>query len=151
MKKKPTLIVIQTLLFWPAGYKKEGKTVLKYFIAGSGAALVQLATYYLLIQLLGVEMYIFSTSVAFVIAMSISFILQKYWTFRDNSLRRIPRQLIIFFTIALMNLILNGFLMYMAVNILNRYMVAQIVVMGIIAVASFILNRTMTFTNNNNE
>jgi len=134
------------LLRFPPAYIKEGKLVTKYIIAGGTAALIQLSLFYLLIQLLGVSLYLLATSGAFVVALIVSFILQKFWTFGDNSLDRIKRQFTIYGTIALTNLFLNGVFMYVLVDRLRIwYMASQVMTMGVLAIFSFILNRKITF------
>jgi len=146
MKNTYLKLKTQFLLLVPSSYRAEGKLVTKYAISGSIAAFSQISIFYLLIRMFGKELYLLASTTAFVIAVSISFLLQKFWTFGDADVRAIRKQFPIFFSIGVGNLLLNGAFMYILVELLNNpHVVAQAVTMGALAVGSFLLNRTITF------
>ncbi len=125
------------------------KTGIKYIISGGMAAAVDLGGLFILTEIAGVW-YLFSAVIAFVLSLLTSFLLHKFWTFRENSLQRIKKQFIFFTALALLNLALNILLLYVAVDILNIwYMAAQFVIMGVLAFMNFIINKTITFRHEN--
>ena len=118
---------------------------LKYIIAGSTAAGVDLVLLFLLTDIIGLW-YFYSAIVAYVCSFFTSFFLQKFWTFRDNDWSRIKKQLAIYIATAGISLTLNSLLMFIFVSLLHIwYILAQVITSGILAVGSFILNKTVTF------
>lgn len=121
------------------------KTGIKYVFSGGMAAVVDLVVLYVLTDILGVW-YLISAIVAFVFALATSFFLQKFWTFRDNSLRRIKKQLIIYFFLGLANFILNPVLLYVVVEKFHVwYLAAAVIVMGTLAICNYLINKFITF------
>ena len=58
--------------------------IVRYIISGGTAAVVDLAVLYALNSILGIH-YIPAAIAAFSIAFFVSFVLQKFWTFRSTS------------------------------------------------------------------
>jgi putative flippase GtrA len=56
----------------------------KYVVSGGSAAIVDIVALYVFTDLFGIW-YILSAILAFISAFFVSFLLQKYWTFKDNS------------------------------------------------------------------
>jgi len=111
--------------------------VLRYLISGSVAAAIDLCVLYLFTEFLEIW-YLLSAILAFIIAFIFSFILQKYWTFADHSHDKIQSQLLIYLTIALINLGLNTLGIFILVHyFVFHYLFAQIIVSAIIAVESY--------------
>ena len=118
---------------------------LKYIIAGSTAAGVDLVLLFLLTDIIGLW-YFYSAIVAYICSFFTSFFLQKFWTFRDNDRGRIKKQLAIYIAVAGISLTLNSFFMFVLVSLLHVwYLMAQVVTKGILAVGSFVFNKTVTF------
>ena len=117
----------------------------RYIVSGGTAALVDLGLLYIFTDVFG-WWYLTSAVVAFILAFFVSFFLQKFWTFKDGSKDRIHFQLIIYLTIALVNLVVNTLLMFVGVHYLGlHYMLAQFIVAGLIACSSFFLYRRFVF------
>jgi len=135
------------LLVKTPAFRKETIIVSKYLIVGTIASLIQFGTFYLLLRSLGTKWYLVSSTIAFIIAVVISFTLQKYWTFRDKNNSVIRKQFTVFFLVGVNNLFLNVVFMYILVNLLNRHSLAQAITLVFLAVLSFVLNRTITFGN----
>lgn len=132
---------------WPFLHRQiyRHRTGIKYIFAGGTAALVDLVILYFLTDIIGLW-YMFSAIIAFVLALLTSFILQKFWTFRDPTLRRIKKQAIIYAVIGTLNFILNPILLYVFVEKLHVwYMLAAIIVMGTLAIANYLINKFITF------
>ncbi len=123
------------------------KSVVKFVIAGSMAGLTDLVFLFIFHGLIGWPI-VFSTSLAFILAFLVSFNLQKFWTFRNYSQRRVFGQLFLYLFNAFIGLNLNGFLMHLFVNELNIwYLLAQMAVNLILSVYNYIIYRFLIFRN----
>lgn len=82
----------------------------------------------------------------FCTALIVTFLMQKYWTFRDRSHARATRQFILYGVIALASLFGNAWLMYLFVEGVGMwYIAAQLLTIAIVSGLSFILNYLLTF------
>lgn len=123
----------------------KNRQIIRYIISGGTAALVNLVLLYVLTDVFKIW-YLFSSTLAFAVAFFVSFYLQKFWTFRDKGKEKIYQQVGFYFIIAIANLGLNAALMYLSVDILKIwYLLAQILVSGIIAVESFLIYKFLIF------
>ncbi len=125
-------------------YKK--KIYLKYIISGGTAAGVDLVLLYALTDIFGLW-YLLSAILAFIAAFFISFYLQKFWTFSDNSREKILKQMILYFMVGLINLCINTLGMYILVDKLEvMYVLAQIIMGALIAISSFLIYKFIIFS-----
>ena len=101
----------------PSYYGKMNryKIPIKYIISGGTAAFVDLALLYALTDIFGVY-YLLSAGMAFFVAFFISFYLQKFWTFRDNSNKQIYQQMFLYLFVGIVNLGINTAGMYILVE-----------------------------------
>lgn len=121
------------------------KIVVKYFLAGGAAVTVNLLFLYFLTELFEIW-YVISSIVAFFVSLLTGFWLQKFWTFRDNNVRHIKRQMAMYSTVGVLNLVLGPTLLYAFVETFNIwYMLAQLLVMAVLAIESYLINRFITF------
>ncbi|MBU6231435.1 MAG: GtrA family protein [Patescibacteria group bacterium] len=119
--------------------------VLRFIIAGGTAAVVDLAALFLLTSVAHVW-YLLSAVIAFILAFGVSFMLQKYWTFRDRSSDRIHSQAAIYFIVTGINLGLNTLFVWLFVEYADfNYMIAQIVTSALIAVESYFIYQRFVF------
>lgn len=119
--------------------------IFRFIVSGGVAAVIDLGVLYLLTAYAGFH-YLTSVVIAFIIAFIASFTLQKFWTFRDHSIQNIHQQSIFYFAIALGNFFLNTYLVYVSVEKIHiHYLVAQILVGGMIACLSFVLYKYVIF------
>ncbi|MES3031011.1 MAG: GtrA family protein [Patescibacteria group bacterium] len=122
--------------------------IIRYLIAGGTSTFTDLALLYIFTEFFHIW-YLTSAILAFILAFFVSFFLQKYWTFQDASNDGVHGQMALYLFIALCNLGLNTFLMYLLVHFLGfHYMVAQFVVAGLIAIMSFFIYKKFVFKNN---
>lgn len=127
------------------------KTGVKYIISGGTAAVIDLGLLYIFTDIVGIW-YLFSAIISFVFSLLTSFLLHKFWTFRENSLKRMKKQFIFFTSLAIFNLGINTILMYVAVEIFGVwYMLSQFCIMGVIALMNFVINKTITFKPDNKD
>lgn len=118
----------------------------KYLISGGSAAVVNLTSLLLLVELLHVH-YILGSILAFFLGFVASFVFQKFFTFGDTVMHMVHRQLILYLGIALGNLFLNTFLVYIFVDVFHVwYLLSQAIASILIAITSFVLYRKFVFT-----
>src|SRR3989344_4920824 len=138
-----------------AAYRTQVSFYVRYGITGVVGALIQTSVLYTWVSLLGFqEEYLWGVAIGFGLAVITTFLLQKYWTFRDYAHYRATRQLILYCAFSIMNFGLNVFLLNMGKVVIESmgldffkvwYLAAQILVIGIVAVISFLSNRFITF------
>lgn len=117
--------------------------LLRYLTAGGTAATVDIGALYVFTHFFSIN-YLVSSIFAFLIAFGVSFTLQKFWTFQDQSTDNVHAQATLYFVVAGINLFLNTLLMYFFVDILHRhYLVAQMLSSGLIACESFFISRIL--------
>ena len=116
-------------------------------MSGGMAAAVDFSLLYILTDWTGLW-YLASAAIAYVASFFTAFFLQKFWTFRDASMERIKKQFLIYGTIAIVSLIINSIMMYVLVSLAHIwYMTAQFITSGVLAIGSFVVNRSITFKN----
>ncbi|PIQ69064.1 MAG: hypothetical protein COV91_01060 [Candidatus Taylorbacteria bacterium CG11_big_fil_rev_8_21_14_0_20_46_11] len=126
-------------------YIRKYQRLCRYLVAGGVAAVVDLCALYGFTEYIGFH-YLSAAVIAFVFAFFVSFLLQKFWTFQDESVDRVHRQVFAYFVIALFNLALNTLLMYVFVEWAHLgYIVAQIIASGLLACESFFISRYFIF------
>ena len=121
------------------------KLYIKYIIAGGTAAATNLAILIFMTDVLNIY-YLISTTVAFIIAYFVSFYLQKFWTFRDNSRDQIVKQMSVYFMVGVVNLGINDGGMYVLVDKVKLHHIPSQIIMGaLIAIGSFMIYRFIIF------
>ncbi len=119
--------------------------VVKFIVSGGTAALVELILLYLFTEFLGIW-YIYSLVLAFLVAFSMSFTLQKFWTFKDARKEIVPQQAILHLAVTVAGLLFNMVGLYMLVELFGFwYMLAQVLVGGTIAFLSFLIYKFVIF------
>jgi putative flippase GtrA len=118
--------------------------IIKFLITGGIGLSVNLGTFHLL-YVSGVP-YLAGSIVAFCIAMIVGFILQKYWTFEEHTVERARTQFMLYAMLALCNLAVNTFIVYILVEYTGaHYLVAQAVGAGSVALVSYFVYRLYIF------
>ncbi len=120
------------------------RLVARYVAVGVFAVVLDIALLYVLTDMVHLW-YLAAAVVAFVITFLFAFTLQKHWTFKDGSGAYL-RQGTSYFVIGVLNLLLDTFFLYVAVDIFGLwYLGSQVVIMGFLAFLSFLANRHVTF------
>jgi putative flippase GtrA len=138
---------------WPKLFQvcERHKSVIKFVFAGSSAAAVDLLFLYLFHGLLKWGL-VLSTSLAFILSFAVSFTLQKFWTFRNYSQKKIPIQFVLYIANAFIGLNLNGFMMHYSVNKMHIwYLLAQVLVNILIGIYNFFIYKFIVFRRKENE
>ena len=129
--------------------------LLRYGIAGVFGACIQTSALYVWVSVLGFEStYLLGAVIGFALALIITFLLQKYWTFRDHTTYRTRRQFTCYSIVAVCNVALNLLLLMGAKALLTVfgidffhgwYLAAQIFAVTIASGMSFVVNYFFTF------
>ena len=123
------------------------KTI-KYIISGGTAAVVDLSFLALFVDVFKIN-YLISAIFAFLIAFSVSFLLQKFWTFQDKGMDDVHKQASIYFIVSATNLGINTLLMYLFVDHFHiHYFLSQILASGLLAISSYFIYSRFIFKNN---
>lgn len=126
------------------------KLFIKYCIVGGTAAVVDFGVIFILIELVfGVEYYLVSATISFVLSASTNYVLNRVWTFRSKGKKR--KQIPIFFVIATIGLFVNNFIMFVGMekmflkNIKYGYLLAKVFATGLVLIWNFLGNKYITF------
>lgn len=120
--------------------------MVRFVISGGTATLVNLATLYILTHFLGIW-YLYSSILAFAASFFVSFSLQKFWTFGENSRDRMQAQAALFLGVMLFALSLNTVLIYMFVELANaHYLLGQLASGILIAFVNYFSYKHVVFT-----
>jgi len=119
--------------------------IFRYIIVGGIVAFVNLCALYFLTEYVGFH-YLVSVTFAFIIAVVLSFVLQKFWTFQDHGTDVVHKQASIFFVVAITNFFLNFGLIYFFVEKLHIwYLLSQFLISAGVAFISFVVYRRFIF------
>ena len=91
--------------------------------------------------------YLLAAVVAFITAVAVSFMMQKFFTFNDYTREKIKQQTVLYLGIQIFNLCLNTLFMYIGVDLLHiHYILAQVLISGMMAVYNFFVYKHLVFT-----
>jgi putative flippase GtrA len=129
--------------------------LIRYGISGLGGGAIQVLFLFVWVSLLGFEeTYLLGLGLGFVVALVVTFALQKYWTFHDKESHRIPRQLLSYSVVAVLGLALNAVLLAgakmlfvsLALDFFHGwYLIVQAGIIGVVAIFNFGMNFLFTF------
>ena len=126
-------------------YIEKNKKIFRFLISGASATAVDLFLLFFLTEIIGLW-YIHSAVFAFGVSFFVSFYLQKYWTFEDNREHLKTKQMVMHFMVASTNLTLNTFGLFFLVDFIHiHYLVAQLMVVGILGIGSFLMYNIVIF------
>ncbi|HEY9583303.1 MAG TPA: GtrA family protein [Candidatus Paceibacterota bacterium] len=124
---------------------KRHAMIVRYVIAGGTAALVDLILLYVGTEVFHVW-YLSSAIFAFTIAFIVSFLMQKFWAFRDSRTDGMHGQLLSYLFVLIFNMGVNTTFIYILVEHGNQhYLIAQIISGAVIALWSFFIYRRVIF------
>lgn len=119
--------------------------IVRFLFSGGLATATDLVLLFIFVNWYGLN-YLPSSVLAFVAGMSVSFLMQKFFTFKDYSRDRIHKQTAFYFGFHILNLCLNTLLMYVCVTLLNvPYLIAQILIAGGLAICNFFTSKHLVF------
>ena len=104
----------------------KNNKIVRFIFSGGISAVFHLTILYILVNYLDFW-YLIASIVAFSFAVLVSFSLQKFFTFKDHSIKNIHSQFTLFIFIALFMLCLNTSLMYVFVDLFGFwYLFSQV-------------------------
>ncbi len=125
------------------------KVYVKFFITGCFTLLLDLIFLFLLHDVLNRKL-LPSTALAFFLSFLFNFFVHKFWTFRNNNLAYVHRQLFSYLFFSIFNLLLNVKLMHVFANIKEiNYLFSQFLATVIIGIESFIIYNFFIFRKRN--
>ncbi len=130
------------------GFCDSRKSIVKFIIAGSLAAAVDLIFLFIFHGLLKLAI-VPSTTLAYILSLLVSFTLQKFWTFRNHNREKMFGQLGLYILNTFLGLYLNGLFMYHLVAGFHIwYILAQVMVNLVIGLWNFFIYKLIIFRNN---
>ena len=130
--------------------------VARYLFSGGSATAANIIPLFILVHFFNMW-YLLATVVAFLVAATVSFTLQKLFTFNDYTKSGTGKQAALYLGFQIFNLCLNTLLMYIGVDLLRiQYVLAQVLISGGMAVYNFFIYKRLVFTpdavhNENNQ
>lgn len=120
------------------------RQIIKFALVGVVNTLIDLAVYYALTRWLGMH-YLWANTLAIIVAMTSSFVGNKFFTFRNASLQYL-RQYTKVAIINLSGLAFSNFMVYTLVEHLHIYDIyAKIITILLVALANFVLLKYWAF------
>lgn len=129
--------------------------LLKYIITGGIGALIQTISLYVWVGVFEFkDTYLVGVTLGFLLALAVTFTLQKFWTFKDDRKTQIHRQALSYSVVAIIGLTINVTLLATAKSLFEAvghdffitwYIVAQIGIVAFVSVINFTLNKMITF------
>ena len=117
----------------------------RYFICGITAAATNIGLLYIFTDLVGVW-YLYSSIIAFLLALIVSFVLQKFVVFKDQNIEKIHHQFSRFFIAAVFGVLTNTILVYLCTDVLGIwYILSQIIAGFFVMIQNFILYKFFIF------
>jgi putative flippase GtrA len=127
----------------------------RYGISGIAGGAITVLFLFVWVTLLGLEKtYLLGLGLGFIVALIVTFALQKYWAFRDREPGRTGHQLVSYSVVAITGLVLNAVLLagakllfeWLALDFFHGwYLVVQTGIVCVVAVFNFGMNFLFTF------
>ena len=115
--------------------------ILHFVAVGGLCAVVNISVTFTLTSVVGIW-YVYSASVAFAVAYGLNFTLQKLWTFQSKTKEGSAKQLVLHFGLQMCNWGMEVGGIYLLVEFVGLwYLYAQIPILGLIAIESYIITR----------
>jgi len=125
--------------------KKRDIEFFKFALVGIIGTIIHLIILYLLTEFLGIY-YIVSSLLGYLLALTIGFILNKTWTFKESFKTNVINKYIKFFTVCTVSLFVNLLFLYLLTEFLNiYYLISQVLAAGISLLLNFSGSKIWTF------
>ncbi|MEQ1561699.1 MAG: GtrA family protein [Nitrospira sp.] len=135
--------MFKKLINWGLSVTEE-YVIIRYIISGGTAAATDLVLLYILINFILMH-YLVASIIAFIGSFFVSFVLQKFWTFRSHE-ERTHKQMVMYLGSSLFGLGLNTLLMYLFVDFIHlQVIISQFIVGGMVAFCTFFISRELVF------
>lgn len=119
---------------------------LRYLIAGGTATAIDFIVLYIFVEFLSIW-YILAATFSFIIALTISFFLNKFWTFKNGD-KKISSQMVKFLIVNLIGLGINLIILYILVEFFFLwYLFAKVFATAVAVIWNFLGMRNLVFNN----
>ena len=117
--------------------------IMRFFSAGGLGVLAYYLVLYILTDLIGIK-YLISAIIATIVNFSLSFILQKFWTFKSKGFKDIRQQIGKYSIMVAFIFVTNLVLLYILVEHAHLwYLLAQLLVTAFLSVMSYVFSRSI--------
>ncbi len=124
---------------------KSLEQLIRYSISGFIGFLINVSIYFALYELLHVY-YVLASFLAFALPQTVSFLIDKYWSFRNRSKKKIEVQFTKFFIVSAAALSVNLSLLYLLVQYSKlHHLISQLISLIVASTISFLGHRNWTF------
>jgi putative flippase GtrA len=124
---------------------KHVHALFKYVVSGGSSAVMNVGTLYALTEYAHIH-YLVSAVIAFFVAFFMSFLLQKFWTFKDVGTEGMHRQMMWYLLLSLANLGINILLIYSLVEFVHLWYVAAAITSGaLLAISNYFIYKHVIF------
>lgn len=124
------------------------KEFLKFAIVGVANTLIHLSVLYILTEFFSVY-YILSSFLAFLVAVTNSFVFNTLWTFKKDIKHNTATRYSKFFVVSVITALANLFFLYIFTEVAGLwYMLSQIIAIALTLMMNFIGNKFWTFKEN---
>ncbi|MFH1413046.1 MAG: GtrA family protein [bacterium] len=121
------------------------KIWVKYASSGLIPSGIELILLYSLVEFFGLW-YLFASAITFSFSFTISFVLRKFWVFKDYSKERMKKQAFLYALVFVFNITANILIMHSLVERFNlQYILAQIISGTFLGIIGFVVNRLVIF------
>lgn len=116
---------------------------IRYATTGGIAFCVEYITFYLLYSILELW-YIWSNSIAMTVAFSVSFTLNRFWSFKSKG--NAFKQFVMYGTLFLINMFVSNMIMLLFTDVLGiKPLLSKLIAVGIIVCWNFAINKKLIF------
>jgi len=124
---------------------KISREFIKFSIVGVVNTLIHLAVLYMLVEFFGVW-YVLGSFIAFLVAVTNSFVINTVWTFRADIRYKTKRRYGKFFVVSSVAAVLNLFFLYLFTEWVGLwYMFSQVLAIGFTLMINFLGNKVWTY------
>lgn len=135
------------MIIWMKSIIVKYKEIILYGVFGLGATLINIISFYIFRQLLGIEL-IPSNVLAWALAFIFAFITNKLWVFESRNWKSTAaiKEMSSFLITRLTTLIMDTFLMWLFVECLTiNNLISKIVVNGIVIIVNYVASKFWVF------
>lgn len=124
---------------------QERRKIFRYLVSGFTATAINFFGLYAFTEWVHLY-YLISVVIAFVMALGVSFVLQKFWTFKNAIKGDTKRQAVLYTSVAIFNTLINVGLVYLFVEYAHiHYLLGQFFSSAFIAAESYFVYQIFIF------
>jgi|GEM_PF-713495 len=118
---------------------------LRYFVCGVTAAAINIGSLYVFTDVVGIW-YLYSSVFAFLLSLIVSFVLQKFFVFKDMKTEKLHYQFSKFSVVAILGVITNTTLVYVFTDVIGFwYILSQLIAGFFVMIQNFLLYKFFIF------